>query len=229
MKCALGFSVLVGAAALLVGGCGGAPPAIDRVSGTFYQFDEEPSSSGHNAFERPYPPLNLPPSGAEYVGVSVLGGTVRLSRPAGWRIRRASLSPERRYIEYVSPEEFLFAIYERLDSPADPWNDVLGRYEEDAKAKGAELLGLDEKEKASVAAGETIRAGVPVATWNTQGREYVVRRTVRGQRAPYTSTSREVLLRSDHRVDLVEIVHQGDTPTLITPELLRVMETIEVL
>jgi hypothetical protein len=37
------------------------------------------------------------------------------------------------------------------------------------------------------------------------------------------------LLRSEHRVDLVEIVHQGETPTLITPELLRVMETIEVL
>jgi hypothetical protein len=208
-------SVLVGAAAFAVSGCGSAPPPIAQVSGTFYQFDEEPSSSGRNPFERPYPPLDLHarPGGMEYVGVSVLGGTVRLSRPTGWRIRRASLSPERRYIEYVSPEEFVFAIYERLDSPADPWLDVLGRYEEDAKAKGAELLG----------------ARIPVATWNTQGREYVVRRTVRGQRAPYASMSREILLRSDHRVDLVELVHQGETPTLITPELLRVMETIEVL
>jgi hypothetical protein len=208
-------SALVGAA-FVVGGCGSAPPPIAQVSGTFYQFDEEPSSSsGRNPFERPYPPLDLHarPGGTEYVGVSVLGGTVRLSRPTGWRIRRASLSPERRYIEYVSPEEFLFAIYERLDSPADPWLGVLGRYEEDAKAKGAELLG----------------ARIPVATWNTQGREYVVRRTVRGQRAPYANMSREVLLRSEHRVDLVEIVHQGETPTLITPELLRVMETIEVL
>ena len=122
-------SVLVGAAAFAVSGCGSAPPPIAQVSGTFYQFDEEPSSSGRNPFERPYPPLDLHarPGGMEYVGVSVLGGTVRLSRPTGWRIRRASLSPERRYIEYVSPEEFVFAIYERLDSPADPWLDVLGR------------------------------------------------------------------------------------------------------
>ena len=98
-------------------------------------------------------------------------------------------------------------------TPEDAWRDVLGRYEEDAKAKGVELLG----------------ARIPIATWNTQGREYVVRRTVRGQRAPYANMSREILLRSDHRIDLVEIVHQGETPALITPELLRVMETIEVL
>jgi hypothetical protein len=54
---------------------------------------------------------------------------------------RASLTPERRYIEYESPEEYLCAIYERLDAPADPWRDLLGRDEEDAKDEGAELPG----------------------------------------------------------------------------------------
>jgi hypothetical protein len=202
-------------ALVVIAGCASGPPPIALENRTFYQYDDQPTGSGKNPFERPYPPLDQKarPGLPEYIGVAVLGGTVRLSRPVGWKIRRASLNAEGRYIEYVSPEEFLFGVYERLDSPADPWRDVLQRYEEDAKAKGAELLG----------------ARIPVATWDTQGREYVVRRSVRGQRAPYANVSREILLRSNHRVELVELVHQGETPALITPEMLRVMETIEVL
>jgi hypothetical protein len=199
----------------LLAGCAAGPPPVALENRTFYQYDDQPGSSGRNTFERPYPPLNLKAQtpAPEYVGVSVLGGTVRLSRPANWRIRRASLTAERRYIEYVSPSEYLFAIYERTDAPADLWFDVLRRYEEDAKAKGVELLGTR----------------VPVATWNTQGREYVVRRTVKGQRAPYANVSREILLRSDHRIELVEIVQQGESIAPVGGELLRVMETLEVL
>ena len=122
------------------------------------------------------------------------------------------MTPERRFIEYVSPNAYIFAIYERTDSTVDPWRDVLGRYEEDAKASGAELLG----------------GRIPVATWNAQGREYVVKRKVKGQRGPFVNTSREVVLRSSRRVDLVAVVHQGETLAGVGTELLRVMETLEL-
>jgi hypothetical protein len=208
---AVACGVVLGVA---LAGCG-APPPITLETGTFYQFDDAPGSSSKGAFERPYPPLDQKAGGAlpEYVGVSILGGTVRLSRPADWKIRRASLSPERRYIEYVSPNEYLFAIYERLDSPADPWRDVLGRYEEAAKAKGVEILGQR----------------IPIATFNAQGREYIVKRTIKGQRAPYAQLSSEALVRAEHRVELVEIVHQGQSIAPVGGELLRVMDTMQLL
>jgi hypothetical protein len=209
MRC-LPIGLLLG---VVLAGCGG-PPPITLENGTFFQFDDLPGSSKNSAFERPYPPLDRKAQGGlpEYAGVSVLGGTVRISRPADWRIRRASLQPEKRFIEYVSPNEYLFAIYERVDSPVDPWKDVLERYENDAKAKGAELLGQR----------------VPVATWNAQGREYIVRRTVKGQRAPYSHLSSEILVRGDHRIELVEIVHQGESIAPVGAELLRVMETLQL-
>jgi hypothetical protein len=197
-----------------VAGCGGGPPPQAFENRTFYQYDDLVATGG-GAAERPYPPLDqkAKPGLPEYMGVSVLRGTVHLSRPIDWKIRRISSTPERRFIEYVSPNEYLFAIYERMDRTLDPWRDVLARYEEDAKASGAELLG----------------GRVPVATWNVQGREYVVRRKIKGQKGPYSNVSREVLLRSDHRIDLVAIVHQGETLMGVSDELLRVMETLEVL
>lgn len=204
---------------LMVGGasiaaCGGGPPPAAFENRTFYQYDDLIATGG-NASERPYPPLDQKarPGLPEYIGVSILGGSVHLSRPINWKIRRLSTTPERRFIEYVSPNEYIFAIYERTDSALDPWREVLQRYEEDAKTSGAELVG----------------ARVPVATWNAQGREYVVRRKIKGQKGPYTNLSREVLLRSDHRVDLVEIVHQGETLVGVSDEMLRVMETLELL
>jgi hypothetical protein len=199
----------------LVVGCASGPPPLALENRVFYQYDDQPSSSGKNPFERPYPPLDRKAQGGlpEYIGVSILGGTVHLSRPNTWRIRRASLTAERRYIEYVSPNEYLFAIYERTDSPVDPWRDVLARYEEDAKAKGAEIVG----------------SRVPIATWNAQGRQYIVKRTIKGQRAPYSHLSDEALIRSDHRIDLVEVVHQGESIAPVGGGLLRVMETLELL
>lgn len=195
-------------------GCGGGPPPQALENRTFYQYDDL-VATGSGAAERPYPPLDQKarPGLPEYMGVSVLQGTVHVSRPVNWKIRRISSTPERRFIEYVSPNEYLFAIYERTESSLDPWRAILERYEEDAKASGAELLG----------------GRVPVATWNAQGREYVVRRTVKGQKGPYSNLSREVLLRSGHRIDLVAIVHQGETPAGVSDELLRVMETLELL
>jgi hypothetical protein len=205
--------LLVGA---VLSGCGGGPPPAALENRVFYPGeDQAPASSGSGAVERPYPPLDRKAEAGlpAYIGVSVLDGTVHLSHPANWKIRRASLVPDRRYVEYVSPNEYLFAIYERTDSPGDSWRDLLERYEKDAKAKGAEILG----------------ERVPVATWNAQGREFILRRTVKGQRAPYTNVSSEVLLRGDHRIELVEIVHQGESIAPVGGELLRVMETLEVL
>jgi len=208
------MAAIAGLAVASSGACGGGPPPAAFENKTFYPYDDLIATGG-NASERPYPPLDQKarPGLPEYVGVSILGGTVHLSRPVNWKIRRLSTTPERRFIEYVSPSEYIFAIYERLDSAIDPWRDVLQRYEEDAKASGAELLG----------------PRIPVATWNAQGREYVVRRKIKGQKAPYTNVSREVLLRSEHRIDLVEIVHQGETLAGVSDELLRIMETLELL
>jgi len=200
------------ASAILLG-CAGNPRLGASENRVFYQSDDIPSAAG-SIFERPYPPLDRKAQGdlPEYSGVSVLGGTVHLSRPANWKIRRASLTGGRRYIEYVSPNEYLFAIYERTDSPGDCWQDALGRYEEDVKAKG----------------GELVASKIPVATWNAQGREYLVRRTVKGQRAPYTNLTSEIILQGKHQVDLVEIVHQGESIAPIGGELLRVMETLDL-
>lgn len=207
-------SVLLVVGGASIAACSGGPPPAAFENRTFYQYDDLIATGG-NASERPYPPLDQKarPGLPEYIGVSILGGSVHLSRPINWKIRRLSTTPERRFIEYVSPNEYIFAIYERTDSAIDPWREVLQRYEEDAKTSGAELVG----------------ARVPVATWNAQGREYLVRRKIKGQKGPYTNLSREVLLRSDHRVDLVEIVHQGETLAGVSDEMLRVMETLELL
>lgn len=176
---------------------------------TFYQNDELAPKSARA--ERPYPPLDLK-GPDEYMGVAVLDGSVRLSRPVNWTIRRVSLAKERRFIEYASPHNFLFSVYERLDDSGDDWGDILARYEEDAKASGAELVG----------------GRVPVATHNAQGREFIMKRTVKAQKAPYTNVSHEVVLRGSKHVALIEIVHQGETLEPVTKELLRVMETLEV-
>lgn len=192
------------------------PPPTALENRTFYHYDDLVATGG-GSVERLYPPLDKPaePGLPAYLGVSLFGGAVHLSRPVDWKIRRIGTTPERRFVEYVSPNAYLFAIYERTDSPMDPWREVLGRYEEDAKASNAEIV-----------AGR-----VPVATWNAQGREYLVRRKVKGQRGPYQSRSREVVLRSPRRIDLLEIVQTAGTDRA-TPEadkeLLRVLETFEL-
>ncbi len=210
LPCAL----LLGA---VISGCGGGgPPPLATENRVFYPGEDQAvASSGSGAIERPYPPLDHNPQGDNpaYVGVSILGGTVHLSRPANWKIRRASLTPDKRFIEYVSPNEYLFSVYEMIDSPSDLWKDVTDRYKKGAKDKGAEIVG----------------ERVPVATWErAQGREFIVKRTVKGQRAPYVHLSSEVLLRGDNHVELVQIVHQGESLAPIGGELLRVMETLEL-
>lgn len=182
----------------------------NRVFYHYYDADADPS-----LFEKRYPPLDLEEKNPnpEYIGVSVLGSTVHLSRPRNWVMRAASNQPAERFIEYVSPNQYVFAIYERVDSPEDLWRDVMGRYEEAAKASGAELLG----------------ARIPVATWGNQGRGYLVRRFVPGAKAPYRNMAREYILRSDHRVVLMQIVYPTETIAPVNDELMRVVDTLEVL
>jgi hypothetical protein len=205
--------MLLGGAGVLLLACAPNAKLGASENRTFYQSDDMPTAGG-SIFERPYPPLDQKVQGTlpEYTGVTVLGGTVRLSRPVNWKIRRASLVAGKRFIEYVSPNEYLFAIYERTDSPGDCWGDALTRYEEDVKAKG----------------GEIVASKIPVATYSAQGREYIVKRTVKGQRAPYSNLSSEIILQGKHTVDLVEIVHQGESIGPIGGELLHVMETMDL-
>ncbi|MDB5216763.1 MAG: hypothetical protein JWO86_4690 [Myxococcaceae bacterium] len=198
-------------AAFGVASCGGGVPSIAERNRTFYAYDSA-SSDLIDLFEQPYPPLDLraEPPQLTYRGVSVLNGHVHVSRPTEWVLRKASNQPGQRYVEYVSPKEYVFAVYEWPDLPDAPWREVIGRYEERAKASHAELL----------------EQRIPMATWNTQARAYVVRRRVPGAKASYVNTSVELLARSDRRIVLVQIVHQGETVGELTGELLRVVDTL---
>jgi hypothetical protein len=207
-------AVALGAAGL--GGCASGPAPVAYENRTFYNWGFPGAGAGGDmsAFEQAYPPLDLAEKAPnpEYMGVCVLGGHVCLSRPKNWVIRGASTQIGGRYIEYVSPNQYIFAVYERRDPSDELWRDILDRYEEDVKKVGAEMLG----------------ARVPIATWNAQGRAYVVRRPVAAAKQPFISMSRELLLRSESRVVLVQIVHQGQTLQPVGDELYRTVKTLQV-
>jgi hypothetical protein len=138
----------------------------------------------------------------------VLRGGVRFSRPSNWTIRDASIDPGRAYIQYVSPNAYSFALYERSDAPSDLWRDVQSRYESDVAAAGAKDVGRR----------------VPVATVANQGRAYTIER-----KTPLPSRSREYLLRSEHRIVLVQVVSQDSSLSRMSGELLDVLNHLEVL
>jgi hypothetical protein len=206
--------VVFGIGSLLLVGCGSAPPPTALENRVFYQYDDLVAPGSRGKFERPYPPLDLAarPGSPEYIGVAVIDSKVRISRPTDWILRRASLTTEQRFVEYVSPKGYAFTVYERTDSPEELWPEVLGRYEEDVKASGIEVLG----------------ARIPVASRDVQGRQYTLRKTIKGQRAPYRNIVREVLYRGDRRIVLVQVVLAGEVPVPLPDELLRTMDTIEV-
>ncbi|HEU4576708.1 MAG TPA: hypothetical protein VFS67_00540 [Polyangiaceae bacterium] len=190
-------------------GCGGASQATrNRV---FYDWS---MGEGSPAFERPYARLDWPPSSPEpsFLGVSVLEGAVRFSRPRNWRIRSASSRPGEPFIHYVSPNAYSFAIYQRRDPPGDSWKEILQRYESDVTASGAKILGQR----------------VPMATYWGQGRAYSIERDVPATKAPFESHSREMVIRSKQRVVLVQIVYQQASLAGVDRELLRALETMEV-
>lgn len=202
---------LTATVSVLASGCGGGISSVAEKNRTFFAYDTT-SKDTIELFERPYPPLDLrrEAPALEYRGVSVLDGRVHVSRPIDWTLRKASNEPGRRYVQYLSPKEYVFAVYEWPDHADAPWREVIARYEEAAKDSHAEL----------------VERRIPMATWNAQARAYVVRRRVAASKQPYVNTSLELLARSDRRIVLVQIVHQGEAVAELTRELLRVVNTL---
>jgi hypothetical protein len=196
-------------AALVSSACGGRQAPARTV------FD--PTVQGTNivavgsvALERRQPAFDVAASktSGPLVGVSVLNGAVLFSRPAGWMIRDASDEAEHRFVRYVSPRAYSFAIYETNDAPADSWRDILERYEVDVAAAGAKASGQR----------------IAVATNANQGRAYTIERKIEAER----SHSREILLRGDRKVVLVQIVTDEDSLSRVSDELVEVLKRLEV-
>lgn len=189
----LGSLLLVAAAATLAG-CGGAEQA-PKNDDVFYLHGGGVLDV-NKSYETYFPKLdrektlNVP----RLVGVGVLQGDVRLSRPIDWTIRDADYTAEKRYISYQSPRQFVFSILERLDPPTDTWSEVEKRYEVETKELGGKIF-----------AGRQ-----PIGTANGQGRAYLLRSSVRGKPENFYSYATEMLIRNDKRVLLVQVVHQGE-------------------
>jgi hypothetical protein len=197
-----------------LGACTSGPEHVAFENRVFYQYDTLNPAVAAKSLEAPYPPLDKAAAAPlpEYVGISLMDGVVHVSRPRDWVIRAGSTNREHRYVEYVSPNEYLVAIYELVESPLDPWHDIMDRYEDQAKKAGAELLGQR----------------IPMATVNSQGRGYLVRRAVPAAKGPMINFSNEYLLRSDQRIVLLQIVHHDEKLAPMDAELRRVVETLEV-
>lgn len=210
----IGPAALTAALLAAATGCSTGPAPDAFQNKVFYQYDTLGNGADARMLEQHYPPLDLGASAPlpQYMGVGLMGGGVHLSRPTNWIIRAASGRPEHRFIEYVSPNEYLVSVYELVESPEDPWLDIMTRYEEAAGKAGADL----------------VSQRVPIATWNAQGRAYVVQRPVAAAKGPLVNFAHEYLLRSDHRIVLLQIVHHGETLDQLGPELKRVVETFQV-
>jgi hypothetical protein len=195
-----------------IAGCGGGEAQVAERNRTFYAYDSA-SKELADLFEQAYPPLdkaNDKPEVMAFKGVTVLSQHVHLSRPVDWVMRRASNEPGQRFVQYVSPKEYVFSVYEWPDHADAPWREVIARYEDAVRAQKAEIL--DKR--------------MPMATHNAQVRGYVIRRRVPAAKQAFENTSLELLARSDKRVVLVQVVHQGDSATALEGDLLRVINTL---
>jgi hypothetical protein len=192
--------------------CSGSPE-IAQKNRTFYDWATAVSSTGE--FEEAYPPLDLSAAAprVRYKGVTVLRRGIHLSRPNDWVLRDGSSTPGQAFVQYISPNAYAFAIHERPESVQELWRDVMRRFEDDTRALGAKIVG----------------AAVPIATQIGQGRAYTIEREVEAPKKPLTSRSREYLLRGQSRIVLVQIVHEGEDLSAADQELLRVINTLEVL
>lgn len=191
-------------------GCGGSPTAPQRDE-VFYLHPTGIIDRNYS-WETYFKPLDqaqnerLP----RIVGVGVLSGDVRFGRPIDWYIRSADYTPQHRFISYQSPRQFLFSIFERVDHPEDSWTDVLRRYEADVDDQGSQILS----------------GRAPFATANTQARSYVLKTRV-PSRPEYQNFAHEVLIRSDHRLLLVQIVH-GENVDPIEDEMIAAIKSMIV-
>jgi hypothetical protein len=208
-------SLIALAAGCALAGCSSGPVPEALQNKVFYQYDSTSAAQAAKALEAPYPSLDKTDATAplpQYMGVSLLQDAVRMSRPKEWVIRSGSVRPEHRYIEYVSPHEYMVSVYELVESPLDPWLEIMTRYEDESKKAGAAFVG----------------ERIPFATWNAQGRAYTVRRAVAAAKAPLVNFANEYLLRSDNRVVLLQIVHHSENLAPMDDELRRVVETFQV-
>lgn len=194
-------------------GCGAGNETIAVQNRTFYA-NEYVAGVDVNLFEKRLPELDAPQveTAGPYLGYEILGGATHISRPTQWKIRAASASPSGRYIVYLSPKQYLFGIYERSDPPGAPWSEVLTRYEKDVTAAGSKI----------------VAPAVPFATGDAQGRAYVLERMVAGARTPFINASREVVLRNERRVVLMQVVYSGEVLPELTPELMHVFKTLRL-
>ncbi|MBX3184490.1 MAG: hypothetical protein KIT72_02450 [Polyangiaceae bacterium] len=197
--------------AWIAAGCASGPDPIAFQNEVFYAYDQL-DGSDLSRFEQRYPPLDLETQAPGYIGVGVLTSNVRFSRPKNWQIRSASNRPQARFIEYMSPDQYLFAIYERLESSWDPWRTVMKRYERDVTKSGGKILAPP----------------VGMATYNAQGRAYHVERPVAAPKEPLMSKTREYLVRSDQRILLVQVVYQGESMRSIEDQVMRAIQTFRV-
>jgi hypothetical protein len=197
-----------GLASWLSVGCGGSPNAPAK-NEPFYLHGggKIDKNAGLEVY---FPPLNQAQTVRipKIVGVGIFNGDVRFGRPIDWYIRGADYTHEKRYISYQSPRQFLFSFYERLDSPEETWTDVLRRYEADVRAQGSEFLA----------------ARMPIATANTQGREYIIKTRVAGK-PDYMGFSNEILIRSEHRIMMVQIAH-GENFDAAQDEIVAALRSI---
>jgi hypothetical protein len=188
-----------------------APQAYDNR--VFYEYDAGGDGNLSEILERPFDDLDIESSPRVFEGVEILGGVARYSRPKDWIIRGGSLRAEARFIEYVSPRQAVISVYERLESPEDTWGVVLERYEKDTEAQGGLFQGK----------------AVPIATFDSQGRAYDVKRGVPAGVEPFISYSREYVMRSDNRIVLIQIVRPREDFGEAEPELLDFVRSIRVL
>jgi hypothetical protein len=107
----------------------------------------------------------------------------------------------------------VLAVYERIESPREPWRIVMERYEDELQKSGGVLLSK----------------AVPAATWNAQARAYDVQRPVAAPKEPYLNYSREYLARSEKRIVLIQMVRPTDSLRPVSSELMRVVQTLQVL
>jgi hypothetical protein len=191
-------SLLVGALALTLFGCGGSPSA-PKTDDVFYLHGGGVIDK-NKSWEVYFPTLDRDKTAQlpRYVGVGVLDGDVRLSRPIDWTIRDADYSPEQRFIAYQSPRQFTFSILERVDPQQDTWAEVLRRYETETREQGTRVLA----------------SRLPTATANSQGRAYLLKSSVKGKPTNFDAFATEILVRNGTRVLLVQVVHRESIETI---------------
>ena len=205
---------LVVAGAVIVSavlGCGGSPtaPQTDEV----YYLHERGVIDRRYSWQRYYPPLDRDAVGRlpRRVGVAIFEGDVIFSRPVDWYMRSADYTAEQRQISYQSPRQFVFNIYERVDPPEETWEQVLKRYEEDVAKSGSEI----------------ISSRIPTGTANAQARSYLIKTSLESKPEAYETFAHEIVVRSNKRVLLVQIIH-GDAVDASIDEMTAALRSLIV-